>query len=116
MKTRGLCPTCNQRPVAINYHRGEVTYYRKVCDVCNRLGRKIKPLNPSWAKSGYKKKPHCEKCGFKAKLPTQLGVFYVDANLKNSDWSNLKTVCLNCQQEIYKLNLGWRQDSIRPDF
>lgn len=116
MKNRNLCPACNQRPVAINYHRGETTYYRKTCDVCHRLGRKIRPKNPSWQRSGYKKKPHCEKCGFKAKLPSQLGVFYVDGNLRNSEWSNLKTICLNCQQEIYKMNLAWRQDPIQPDF
>lgn len=117
MNNRKLCPTCNQRPVAINCIKEGHTYYRRVCDVCARSGKKLKPKPPSWAQSGYTKKPQCERCGFKAKYPAeQLGVFYVDGNLKNNNWLNLKTVCLNCQQEIYKSKLPWKPAPIVPDF
>jgi len=113
---RPLCPTCNLRPVAINSHRGERTYYRKVCDACSRTGRKLKPDAPTWAKSGYVKKPQCDKCGFKFKLIEQSNVFYVDGNLKNNNWHNLKTVCLNCQQELYRGRISWKPSPIVPDF
>ena len=115
MSERKLCPICHQRPVAINRHVAERVYYRKVCDVCSRLGKKIRPDNPAWLKSGYAKKDRCEKCGFKAKHPEQLGVFYIDGNLKNNNWANLRTVCLNCQIDVRKTNLPWRASPLLPD-
>jgi hypothetical protein len=116
MKIRPLCPSCSQRPVAVNCIKNGITYYRKVCDRCSRRGFKIKPKPPEWAKSGYKKKPQCERCGFKMKYPDQSNVFYVDGNLKNNNWLNLKTVCLNCQQEVYKSRVSWKAGPIVPDF
>jgi hypothetical protein len=113
---RPLCPTCNRRPVAINRHIGDKIYYRKTCDICSRAGKKVKPDSPQWAKSGYTKKPQCERCGFKFKLVEQSNVFYVDGNLKNNNWLNLKTVCLNCQQEVYKSRLPWKPALLVPDF
>jgi hypothetical protein len=113
---RNLCPTCNQRPVAVNYIREGVTHYRRMCDVCARLGKKIKPKPPAWFVSGYRKKPQCERCSFKFKHPEQSGVFYTDGNLKNNNWINLKTICLNCQQEVYKSRLPWKQGPLVPDF
>mgnify|MGYP003337647017 CR=1 FL=1 len=112
---RKLCPKCNLRPVAINYHRDDVTHYRSKCDSCLRVEKRLGPKSPGWVKSGYKKKPHCEKCGFKAKLTEQLGVFYVDGNLKNNNWVNLKTICLNCAQEVIKSRSSWRQSSLLAD-
>ena len=116
METRKLCPKCQQRPVAINYRRGEVIHYRSVCDVCNRAKNKLRFKAPSWLRAGYEKKPQCERCGFRAKIPEQLIVFYADGNLKNNAWVNLKTICLNCQQEIFKSKLGWRPEPLVPDF
>lgn len=109
MPLRSLCPDCHSKPVAINYIRNGITYYRSKCDACIRKFAKIKPKPPLWVKAGYKKKPHCEKCGFVAVLPNdQLHVFHVDGNLKNVEWANLKTVCLNCQPVIYKSKLPWK--------
>jgi DnaJ-class molecular chaperone len=116
MATRKLCPACNHRPVGINYIKEGVTHYRSVCDTCNRKGKKIKPRPPAWVQSGYRKKPHCEKCGFKSKIPEQMSVFHVDGNLKNNNWVNLKSICLNCQQEIFQSRLGWKPSPIVPDF
>ena len=113
---RELCPTCSGRPVAINCIKNGKTYYRKVCDSCSRIGRKLKPNPPAWVKTGYRKKPQCELCGFKLKFPSQSNVYYVDGNLRNNDWHNLKTVCLNCQQELYKSKVAWKPGEILPDF
>ena len=112
---RKVCPACNQRPVAINYIKEDITHYRSVCDVCARAGRKDKKI-PAWYKSGYRKKPSCEKCGFKFKFAEQSGVFYVDGNLKNNNHFNLKTVCLNCVQEVHKSRLPWKPAPLVPDF
>lgn len=116
MLTRNLCPLCHYNLVAVNYVRNGVTHYRNSCSACIRKGRKLKPDSPAWVKAGYKKKPACEKCGFKFKLLEQSNVFYVDGNLKNNNHFNLKTVCLNCQQEIYKSKLSWKPAAIVPDF
>lgn len=116
MLKRDLCPICRTNPVAVNYVRDDVYHYRNSCNSCIRKKRKLKPEPPSWVKSGYKKKPQCERCGFKMKYPEQSNVFYVDGNLKNNNWLNLKTVCLNCQQELYKSRLAWKAGPLIPDF
>lgn len=114
---RAICPTCNERPVAIcNHIKGKV-YYRTQCDACIRKGKKLRPKPPAWVRAGYKKKDRCERCGFKAHYPVkQLRVFYVDGNLKNNDWANLKTVCLNCQVEVMESQLPWQPSDLVPDF
>lgn len=116
MLERKLCPVCHTNPVAINYVNEGITHYRNSCSSCIRKGRKLKPEPPAWAKTGYKKKPSCEKCNFKFKFPEQSVVFHVDGNLKNNNWTNLKTICLNCQQEVYKSRVGWKASPIVPDF
>ena len=116
MLKRDLCPICRANPVSVNYIRDGVRHYRNSCASCIRSSRKRKPEPPGWAKSGYKKKPHCEKCGFKFTLPEQSNVFYVDGNLKNNNDFNLKTICLNCTQEVYKNRIPWKPGPIVPDF
>ena len=116
MLTRELCPNCRINPVAVNYTREGITHYRNSCSSCIRKGKKLKPEPPAWVRSGYKKTLHCEKCNFKFKLAVQSVVFHVDGNLKNNNHFNLKTVCLNCQQEVYKSRLPWKPATIVPDF
>jgi hypothetical protein len=116
MEQRPICPTCNTRPVAVNYIKEGVTHYRKQCDSCLRKGKKLKPKRPAWALSGYKKKPQCEKCGFSAKHPDQLQVFHLDGKLNNTNWTNLKTICANCAIEVSKSKLPWKTSTILPDF
>ena len=57
-----------------------------------------------------------EKCGFVAKHKEQLFVYYIDGNLNNNSQSNLKTICANCQYEVARAGLGWRQGDLVPDF
>ena len=116
MKYRNLCVVCGKKPVAVNYRKGDTTYYRTRCDNCIRKKKGIKVPQPQWMLSGYKKKPHCEKCGFKFKYKEQSFVYHVDGNLNNTSLLNLKTVCANCQIEIAKSGLGWRQGDLVPDF
>lgn len=117
MSLRKLCPTCNSHPVAVNYHDKEGRiHYRKLCTSCIHKGRKAKLPAPAWFKSGYRKKEKCERCGFKAKHPEQLGVFYVDGNLRNNTATNLRTICLNCQIDVYKSKLPWQAADLVPDF
>ena len=90
-------------------------YYRKTCDSCATKNSKKPRKTPRWQLQGYKKKPTCERCGFKARYAAQLTVFHVDGNLKNNQIDNLKTVCLNCVAEIKRSDLPWRRGEIEPD-
>lgn len=116
MNDRPLCPVCRQKPVAVNCIKNDRVYYRKMCDACLRKGKKIKPASPGWARAGYKKKSVCEKCGFKSLYPSQLNIFHLDGNLKNNDWVNLKSICLNCTEEVYKTKLRWKPSPPSQDF
>lgn len=110
---RKNCKKCNQRPVAVNYHKEGKTYYRSLCDHCARgLGENM----PVWYRAGYRKKEQCDKCGFKSKHQEVFNVFYVDGDLNNNRPTNLKTVCANCQRILYKEGGRWRQGDLTPDF
>jgi hypothetical protein len=110
---RNLCKICKKRPVAVNYYKNDHTYFRSKCDHCSRNS---KEGTPQWEKSGYQKKSACDKCGFSSKHQDQFDVFYVDGNVTNCRYTNLKTVCANCQRILHKLKLPWRQGDLRPDF
>ena len=112
---RPICPACNQRPCAINYHRDGVPHYRARCDSCNRKGRGLKTRKPSWESAGYKKKMQCDRCGFKARYSAQTLVYHVDGNLANCDIKNLKTVCRNCEVDLSKSDSIWRPGDLQPD-
>lgn len=111
-----MCLACSQRPRAVAYTKSNGTsQYRKLCEHCIKRGKKLKPPEPKWKLAGYKKKPLCDRCGFKAKYSAQLLVFHVDGNLKNNNLRNLKTVCQNCVIEISKLDLPWKVGDLEPD-
>jgi protein-arginine kinase activator protein McsA len=110
---RRLCKKCSKRPVAINYRKGNKTYYRSVCDHCSR---NRDDGNPLWALKGYVKKSLCDKCGFKSQHPDVFNVFHVDGDLTNCRYTNLKTVCANCQRTLQKEGVRWKQGDLRPDF
>jgi len=116
MQWRKLCLVCGKKPCAVNYRTGDKTYYRSRCDSCIRKKKGLTRPEPLWKQRGYKKKPHCEKCGFKAKYREQLFVYYIDGNLNNNLHTNLKTICANCQFEVAREGLGWRQGDLVPDF
>ena len=111
---RPLCTECNKRPKAINYKKGDKTYYRSKCIECN--AKRHKPYKPRWQQKGYKKKMVCDMCGYRAKYPQQLEVYHIDGNLDNCQLSNLRTVCLNCTIEINKQELTWKKGDLVRDF
>ena len=113
---RPVCPVCNQRPCAINYRRDDVVHYRSRCENCIRKGKKLPKRKPSWESAGYKKKMQCDRCGFKAKYAGQIFVYHTDGNLNNVQLKNLKSVCRNCEVELSKSDLPWRQGDLEPDF
>ena len=110
---RPLCK-CGQRPAAINYKKGNRTYYCTLCETCLRNG--INHGIPKWKQRGYEKKNDCEKCGFHSKYSEQFNVFHMDGDLNNCRPSNLKTICANCQRLLQKEGSRWRQGDLRPDF
>lgn len=113
--TRPICPACRQRPCAINYYRGEVIHYRNRCGQCIAKGRGIKPPEPRWKTAGYKKKPACDRCGFRSRYASQLLVYHVDGNQHNTGLRNLQTVCLNCVEEIKRMDRPWVPGDLEPD-
>lgn len=112
---RPLCAACNGNPAAINYRSGDKIRYRKVCASCARKGKRGKEI-PAWVRAGYKKKLMCERCNFKVKLASQIFVFHLDGNLKNNDWTNLRSVCANCRIELNNTKTTWRESPLIADY
>jgi hypothetical protein len=112
-KDRGVCPVCKKKPVAIANVRNNVTYYRKKCDSCYR--KKRKPAVAGWIRAGYKRKDKCEKCGFRFKYVEQAEVVHINGDISDTNWVNLKTICLNCIIDVQHSVLPWKLASILPD-
>ena len=112
---RPICKACNQRPCAVNYIKEDVTHYRSRCETCQRRNRGIKPRDPRWKSAGYKKKPQCDRCGFRARFISQLLVYHIDGDLNNTALKNLRTVCKNCVEEISRVEVNWRPGDLEPD-
>lgn len=116
MNKRPFCKSCNKNPCAINYTRKEKIYYRSVCDRCNKNKTKKKLESHKWEKAGYRKKSACDQCGFKAIYPSQLTVYFIDGDLENVSFSNLRTVCLNCVEVIKRKEINWRRGDLKVDY
>jgi len=111
---RPLCK-CGLKPAAVNYRKNGRTYYRTRCERCNYQGQDAAGV-PAWQRKGYKKKNHCEKCGFASSHSEQFDVYHIDGDLRNCRFRNLKTVCANCQRILQKTGVKWRQGDLTPDF
>ena len=112
---RPMCLACNQRFRAVAYHKDDKIQYRRLCEYCIKRRKKLKTPDPKWQLNGYKKKPTCDRCGFRAKYAAQLLVYHVDGNMNNSSVRNLKTVCQNCVVEVAKSTLPWKAGDLAPD-
>ena len=112
---RPLCTKCSQRPAAVNYKKAGKTYYRKKCELCLRYGGPSGYM-PKWHVAGYRIKKQCDKCGHKSNDESHFNVFHIDANLDNCKFSNLKTVCANCQRSLHLEGIRWKQGDLVPDF
>jgi len=112
---RPLCKVCNKNYRAPAYYRNDKRYYRSRCSACIRRGKNLKPSEPRWSQTGYKKKPACDICGFKSKYPTQTTVHHIDGNLNNSALINLRTVCLNCVEVVKRTHSTWKVGDLEVD-
>jgi len=112
---RPICQSCKQRPSAVNYYRDDVAHYRTRCGYCIAKNRGIKIPEARWKTAGYKKKPACDRCGFRSRYASQLLVYHVDGNQHNTGLRNLKTICLNCVEEIKRLDRPWVPGDLEPD-
>ena len=112
---RPICPHCNKNYCAVNYIRAGVRHYRSICDECGRKKKKLTPRKSHWAKSGYKKKATCDLCGFRSLYPSQLTVFHIDGKLENTEFTNLRTVCLNCIEVLKRKEVNWRRGDLEVD-
>jgi hypothetical protein len=86
-----------------------------MCTWCLNKSKKKKGPKPLWQLNGYKKKPTCDRCGFRAKFSAQLMVYHVDGNMNNITVRNLKSICQNCAVDINKSDLPWRPGDLEPD-
>jgi hypothetical protein len=116
MLKRPICKECNKNYCAINYKKAGITHYRSICDACGKKKAKKKPSVPGWEKAGYKKKPHCDLCGFKSLYPSQMTVFHIDGNLTNVAFNNLRTICLNCVEVVKKKEVTWKRGDLTVDY
>lgn len=116
MLSRPMCNECNKNYCAINYIRKGKTHYRRLCNDCGKKKTKAKPGVPNWTHSGYRKKPHCDICGFKSLYPSQMTVFHIDGNLTNVAFSNLRTICLNCIEVVKRKEITWKRGDLKVDY
>ena len=113
---RPLCTVCNEKPRAYGYKKDTKIYWRSKCDTCIRKQKKLKTGGKTkWSLSGYRKKPRCELCGFKAIQHNQMAVYHVDGNRNNVIAYNLKTICANCQRLKSTQELGWSIGDLEVD-
>lgn len=112
---RSLCSVCEQRPVAVNYIKDDITHYRTKCDACLKKKKNPKPFVPRWKAAGYKKKMVCDCCGFKARWAAQMLVFHIDGNLAHNELKNLRSVCKNCEINIQHTDSVWKKGDLEPD-
>ena len=113
---RPICETCNKNFRSINYIKNGITHYRSQCDPCRRERAKLPPRRANWITSGYKKKPTCDLCGFKCVYQTQIVVYHIDGNLENIEFSNLRSICLNCVEVVKKTKVTWRRGDLKVDY
>lgn len=113
---RPICKYCNKNFCAINYIRVGITHYRSNCDECGRKKKKLHPRKANWTKSGYKKKPTCDLCGFKSLFTSQITVFHIDGDLENINLTNLRSICLNCVEVVKKKEITWKRGDLKVDY
>ena len=112
---RPICQDCKQRARAVAYHKYDRIYYRSKCSYCLKKSKNLKKPKPKWQLDGYKKKPACDRCSFRSRYASQLLVYHADGNQHNTNLRNLKTICLNCVEEIKRMDRPWTPGELEPD-
>lgn len=70
---------------------------------------------PKWKSAGYEKKRVCDLCGFRSKYSSQISVHHINGNLNDVNGYNLRSICLNCAEEIKKSGVPWSTSDLEPD-
>jgi len=115
-KIRPICKQCNKNFCAINYVRNNITHYRSICNECGSKKIKKRPTKSNWEKAGYTKKSTCDICGFRSLYHTQMIVFHIDGNLRNTNYSNLRSICLNCVEVVKRKEITWKRGDLQVDY
>ena len=68
------------------------------------------------SKQGMLKKMYAKSAITLAIILNSLMFFILDGDLTNTRFSNLKTVCANCQRIMQKEGVKWKQGNLIPDF
>jgi hypothetical protein len=114
MPERKICSSCGVKLCAIANHRNGQTYYRNRCDQCYK--QRKKPMPEGWVRAGYKKKEKCEKCGHRFLHPNGSRIHYVNGDITDNHFFNLKTICLQCECYINNGVTKLKPDDLTPDF
>lgn len=112
---RPLCKVCNKNLRAPAYYRNGKRYFRSKCNSCIQKNKSLKPPEPRWKGSGYKKKATCDLCGFKSSYSSQIMVFHIDGDLNNNELVNLRSICLCCIEVVKRRHISWRVGDIEVD-
>jgi hypothetical protein len=115
MTKRPIC-NCGKNFCSVNYIRKGKTYYRSTCQDCRKTAPNRKPKFSNWQKSGYKKKSNCDLCGFRSVYASQITVYHIDGNLTNVDFTNLRSICLNCIEVVKRKEINWRRGDLQVDY
>ena len=115
---RPICKQCNKHHCAVNYisKKDGKRHYRSKCHGCLSNKEKRKRRRFLWEKSGYKKKKVCDLCGFKSSYPSQMIVFHIDGNLENIKLTNLRSICLNCVEDVRFKEVTWKRGDLIVDY
>lgn len=115
-KIRPICKQCNKNFRLVNYIREGVTHYRSLCNECGNKKVRKRTAKANWEKAGYKKKQVCDVCGFKSLYNTQMTVFHIDGDLRNTEFNNLRSICLNCVEVVKRKEVTWKRGDLQVDY
>jgi len=113
--SRPICKKCNKNVCAVNYIKNGTRHYRSICDTCGKNNPKRATVY-LWQKAGYKKDTTCFLWGFQGLYSSQMTVFHIDGNPQNTDFTNLRTICLNCVEVVKKKNVLWIRGDLTVDY
>jgi len=112
---RPMCKVCNVNFCSVNYIKNGIRHYKSNCTNCRRKIKKLPPRKPKWMSSGYKKKTTCDYCGFRSIYPSQMTVFHINGNLEDVNYTNLRTICLNCVEVVKRREVNWKKGDLQID-
>lgn len=69
-----------------------------------------------WVRAGYKKKSKCERCGIPLYDPGVCEVHYVNGDITDNHFFNLRTICIICDYYIKHNIKKFNPDDLTPDF